>query len=320
MRNLENKSVLITGSCGTVGKALVRRISQLAPTALLICMDVNESELFRMMQLNSRSNISFELCDIRSKQVKHLVSKSDIVLHCAAYKHVYFGDKNIEELKSVNIDGTENLLSALDGSKATDFIFTSSDKAANPISSMGITKLLGERLVSSANKNSNAQCSSVRFGNVIGSSGSVYEIFKSQIKLGKPLTITDADMTRFIMTPSESADLILKTIELAGGGETFISKMPVLNIGDLADAMIEMFSDGYTIEKSLIGISPQEKIFEELMTPEEGLNCKSEGNFFVLNGHQQKKQSSNKLALRSDMCAPLSIQQIKDFILKLEDE
>jgi FlaA1/EpsC-like NDP-sugar epimerase len=320
MRNIENKTILITGCCGTVGKALIQRIISLSPSTSMICMDVNESELFRMMQQNNQNNLKFELCDIRSKQVKHLVKKSDIVFHCAAYKHVYFGNKNVEELKSVNIDGTENILSALDGSNVTDFIFTSSDKAANPISSMGITKLFGERLISSANKNTSTRCSSVRFGNVIGSSGSVYQIFKSQIIAGEPLTLTNIEMTRFIMTPFDSADLILKTLRIAHGGEILISKMPALKIENLANVMIEMFSNGRDITKKIIGISPQEKIFEELMSPEEGHICQENKDFFVLNGNTEHSLASNKLDLRSDRCDLLSNEEIKRFIFRLENE
>lgn len=321
MLSYENKTILITGCCGTVGEILLKQILQKTSQTKIIGIDFNESKLYYMFQqYKNSSRVSFELCDIRSKQVGQHILRSDIIIHCAAFKHVYFGDRNVEELKSVNIDGTENLLTHLDGSEVTDFIFTSSDKAANPTSTMGVTKLMGERMVAAADRQLKTRCGVVRFGNVIGSSGSVYPIFKEQIKQHRPLTITDENMTRFVMSPSQSADLILDSLAILKGGEIYISKMKALSIIDLADAMIQYFSPKETILKELIGAASQEKMYEELMTEDEALGCTETDSFYVLSLENRERQTFNMQGLRSDKMPLMSFDEITKLIQHLEKQ
>jgi FlaA1/EpsC-like NDP-sugar epimerase len=172
-----------------------------------------------------------------------------------------------------NVIGTQNVISAATRNNVEKVIFTSSDKAVNPTNVMGTSKLLGERLMSAANSNSASTIfASTRFGNVLGSNGSVVEIFRRQIAEGKKLTITDAEMTRFVMSTSEAVDLVISSAEIAVGGEVFITKMAAIKIVDLATAMLQD-SDrekiDFATDIEIIGAKPGEKLYEELMTSEE---------------------------------------------------
>jgi FlaA1/EpsC-like NDP-sugar epimerase len=173
--------------------------------------------------------------------------------------------------------GVENIIQAATACNVKYVLFTSSDKAVNPTNVMGTSKLMGERLITAANAVKNASdtiLSSTRFGNVIGSRGSVVPLFLSQIKNGGPVTLTDERMTRFIMTVQDSARMVLKSLAIAKGGEVFVTKMPVVRIFDLAEAMIELLAPkfGYNasdIDIVKIGAKPGEKLYEELMSEEE---------------------------------------------------
>lgn len=150
---------------------------------------------------------------------------------------------------------------------------------------MGASKLLSERLITSANYYKGARktvLSSVRFGNVLGSRGSVMPLFKKQIKKGGPLTVTNSDMTRFVMTPEHTVKLLFKATEIAQGGEIFVLKMPVLKVGDLADSMIEKYSKGKPIAKKMIGTLPGEKMYEELMTDHESKHALESEDMFII--------------------------------------
>jgi FlaA1/EpsC-like NDP-sugar epimerase len=198
----------------------------------------------------------------------------DIVFHAAALKHVILCEKSPFDAVQTNIIGVKNIVNSALAHNVERVIFTSSDKAVNPTSVMGTTKLMGERLISASNSlrgNGQTIFSSTRFGNVIGSRGSVVPIFYRQIMSGGPVTLTDHQMTRFIMTIEESARLVLRAAELAKGGEVFVTKMVVINIKDLADVMIEMLAPEKKddIEIKEIGAKAGEKLYEELMTEEE---------------------------------------------------
>ena len=181
------------------------------------------------------------------------------------------------EAIQTNIHGVQNVITAARENNVGKVIFTSSDKAVNPTSVMGTTKLMGERLITAANSNSkdgNTIFASTRFGNVLGSNGSVIPIFKNQIKAGGPVTITDPEMTRFIMTIEQAAELVIDSAGLAKGGEVLITKMPVISIMDLAKVMIELLAPAYghdadKIKIETVGCKPGEKLYEELMSDEE---------------------------------------------------
>ena len=278
---LKNKHVLVTGACGTVGSELVRQLLQNDEyqIARLVALDNNESELFFLEQrFLDDKRASFYLADVRDRdKLCRLMQGVDVVFHAAAFKHVILCERSPFEAVQTNIIGVQNVIFAARDNEVERVIFTSTDKAVNPTSVMGTSKLMGERIITAANSNqttSKTIFASTRFGNVLGSRGSVIPIFYKQIKKGGPVTLTDPDMTRFIMSIEEAVRLVIDSAALAKGGEVLITKMPVIRIKDLAEVMIEELAPrfGYRpdeIEIEIIGAKPGEKLYEELMSPEE---------------------------------------------------
>jgi FlaA1/EpsC-like NDP-sugar epimerase len=277
-KTFHNKVILVTGACGTVGQEIVKQLFSFDCAEIRI-LDNNESELFMMNEYYSYQNkLSAFYGDIRDEdKLKSVASGVDIILHCAALKHVFFYEHQPFEAVQTNIIGVKNIVKAALEKKVKLVIFTSSDKAVNPTNVMGTSKLMGERLITAANllnDSSNQKFSSVRFGNVLGSRGSVLKIFQDQIRTGGPVTVTDRDMTRFVMTIERAAQLVLQGATLACGGEVMVTKMVSLAIIDLAEAMIELLAprfnyDPSSIKIDIIGAKPGEKLYEELMSQEE---------------------------------------------------
>jgi len=278
---VRNKKVMVTGCCGTVGQELVKQLlaAGLNGPSEILGVDNSESELFFIdQQYISEKRASFFMADLRDiNALTQLMQDVDVVFHTAALKHVVLCERSPMEAVQTNIHGVQNVISASREKGVSKVIFTSSDKAVNPTSVMGTSKLMGERLITAANSNGKEGktiFASTRFGNVLGSSGSVIPIFRSQIGAGGPVTITDSDMSRFIMTIEEAAALVIESARLANGGEVLITKMPVINILDLAHVMIELLAPVYgydadKIEIKHIGTKPGEKLYEELMSDEE---------------------------------------------------
>ena len=275
------KRILVTGACGTVGKALIRQLldrTESAPSQV-IGIDNAESPLFFLEQdWLSDPRASFRLADIRDRDAMVEVMQGiDVVFHTAALKHVILCERAPYEAVQTNIAGVNNVIYAAKVTNPELVLFTSSDKAVNPTNVMGTSKLMGERLMTAANA-SDRDCrtifASTRFGNVLGSNGSVIPIFRRQIVAGGPVTLTDPDMTRFVMSIEEAVELVIRSCAFARGGEVFITKMPVIRIEDLAKVMIEELSLAYARKASDIGIEvigskPGEKLYEELMSDEE---------------------------------------------------
>ncbi len=277
---LKNKRILVTGACGTVGSELVKQLldgkQQLAG---LVALDNNESELFFLEQRFLRDKRAcFYLTDVRDRdKLTRMMQGIDIVFHAAAFKHVILCERSPFEAVQSNIYGVQNIILAASFNNVEKVIFTSTDKAVNPTSVMGTSKLMGEKIMTAANSNQSINktiFASTRFGNVLGSRGSVIPIFKNQIKQGGPVTVTDSSMTRFIMSIEEAVRLVIDSAALARGGEVFITKMPVIKIRDLAEVMIEELAPVYgykpaDINIEIIGAKPGEKLYEELMSHEE---------------------------------------------------
>jgi len=287
----KGKRVLITGAAGTVGKEMVSHLSGLEPDELRL-MDNNESEVFLLAEeYRGKDFVRCFLGDIRDRhKLVKLCDDIDIVIHAAAFKHVILSEYNPYDVVQTNIIGTENIIEAASACGVERVIFTSSDKAVNPTNVMGTSKLMGERLITAANAVKHSQrtiFSSTRFGNVIGSRGSVVPLFAKQIRAGGPVTLTDERMTRFVMTVPEAARLVLKSAVLARGGEVFVTKMPVVRISDLAQVMIEILAPAHgfipgSIEVTEIGAKAGEKLYEELMTDEETGRSLELGDMFVV--------------------------------------
>jgi FlaA1/EpsC-like NDP-sugar epimerase len=274
----KNKVIVVTGATGTVGCEILKQLIKYQPMEIR-AFDNNESELHILGQEFAHTGIINPfLGDVRDpSKLEQIFQGAEIVFHLAAHKHVYLAEYNPFDTVQTNVYGMQNVIQAALKNEVRKVVFTSSDKAVNPTSVMGTTKLLGERLVTAANIISfkgETILSSCRFGNVLGSRGSVVPIFIEQIKKGGPVTVTSELMTRFIMSIREAAELVMKVALLAKGGEVFITKMRVIRIMDLARAMITLLAPKYghnadKIEIALIGAKPGEKMYEELMTVEE---------------------------------------------------
>ena len=281
----DGKSVLVTGACGTVGAELVRQLAR-SGASRIVCVDNNESELF-FVQHSYREfpTVEVYLADLRDiDSLKQRMHGIDVVLHAAALKHVGLCEDSPSQAVRTNIDGTQNVIDAAIAAGVERVIFTSSDKAVNPTNVMGTTKLMGERLMTAAamsRSRGDTIFASTRFGNVLGSRGSVIPLFRKQIAAGGPVTLTDRRMTRFIMTLEEAAELVLQSVWLARGGEVFVTKMPVARIEDIALHLISKHAkDG--MEMREIGAKPGEKMYEELMNDEEVRRTYEVENFFVV--------------------------------------
>lgn len=273
------KRVLVTGACGTVGNELVRQLLDEYHPAELIGLDNNESETFFLEQRFSKHpNAYFFIGDVRDRdKLCRKMKNIHVVFHTAAFKHVILCERSPFEAVQTNIFGVQNVIYAACENKVERVVFTSSDKAVNPTNVMGTSKLMGERLMTAANSNLHGGgpiFASTRFGNVLGSRGSVIPIFREQIRKGGPVTLTDTEMTRFIMSIEEAVQLVIESAFRARGGEVFITKMPIIRIKDLAEVMIDELAPIYNrrpqdIKVEIIGAKPGEKMYEELMSQEE---------------------------------------------------
>ena len=284
----ENKTILVTGGCGSIGSEIVKQLLEYNPEAVRV-FDYDEAGHFRLSQIIKSNKIRHLIGDIRDRErLRRAMEGVNIVFHAAALKHVHLCEYNPFEAVSTNVIGTQNLIDAAINARVDKFIGISTDKAVNPINTMGATKLLSEKIIISAPiGKSNVKFCCVRFGNVLSSIGSVMPIFDNQIKKGGPVTITDEKMTRFFMSMSDAVNLVLKAALETRGGETFIFKMRSLRIKDLADAMVELLAPRYgrkpeDISFEIIGTRPGEKSSESLVSLEEIEHLTELDNMFVL--------------------------------------
>mgnify|MGYP005992554051 FL=1 len=336
----KDKRILVTGACGTVGSELIHQLltdTRYAPKEV-IGLDNNENSLFFLDQAYLRyTNARFFVGDVRHlDELMRKFCDVDIVFHAAALKHVILSERSPEQAVETNILGIQNIITAANSNNVEKVIFTSSDKAVNPTNVMGTSKLMGERLMTAANSNKRGKgpiFTSTRFGNILGSSGSVVSIFQNQILTGGPITLTDKAMTRFIMSTKEAVKLVIDSALIAQGGEVFITKMPVIQIKDLAHAMIELLSidgkiDKKKIEINEIGMKPGEKLYEELMSLEEVRRTVELTDYFsvlpafrgiyndIKYDYDNVKSSKVNKAYISQKENPISIQEIKKIIIE----
>jgi FlaA1/EpsC-like NDP-sugar epimerase len=291
MNPWQGKRVLITGVVGTIGHELLQQLVQLQP-AEIIGIDNNESDLFFVQQeFAGHSFVHLYLADIRDlAQLSQYMEGINIVLHTAAYKHVFLCEQAPRNAVQTNIFGTLNIIEAAKAKGVERVIFTSSDKAVNPTSVMGTSKLMGERLITAASsrrRKGEPIFASTRFGNVLGSRGSVIPLFARQIACGGPVSLTHPGMTRFIMTLQEAVRLVMESVFLAHDGEVFVTKMPVARIQDMATVMIEEVAPRFQrnpndIQIKTIGTLPGEKLYEELMSVEETRRTLELARYFVV--------------------------------------
>lgn len=330
---LNGKNVLVTGCCGTIGQEMVSQLvsGKYGEVRKLLGIDNNESQLFAQTNTYSKSeNLEFLLCDIRQKAA--LIERFigiDLVFHCAALKHVGMCERVPDQAVLTNVLGVQNIIEAAQATDVEKVIFASSDKAVNPTNVMGSTKLVGERLFGAAFSNlaiTEKVFATTRFGNVLGSNGSVYGIFKNQIKMDKPITLTDPSMTRFVMSRQQAVELVIETARIATGGEVFVTKMPVINIENLAIAMFRDYCEVYEtstreLKFQVIGQKPGEKMYEELMNSEEVRRTQNLENYFCINPIQKNHSSATVSKADgidkpyvSDSQPPLSIEATQSLL------
>jgi len=278
LNTFKNKKILVTGGTGCIGSEIVKSILNYEPKVVRIFSNDEDSTFKMSQEIGTSRNKRFLIGDIRDKERLITAMKGiDIVYHAAALKHVPLCEYNPFEAIKTNVLGTQNVIEAAIENNVKKVINISTDKAVNPVNTMGATKLLAEKLITDANFYKGAVetiFSCVRFGNVLFSRGSVIPLFEDQIRYKKMVTITDPKMTRFMMSIDSTLKLVFKATLIAKGGEIFILKMPVVKLGDLTDIVIKKYAEKYKckttdIKKEFIGPRPGEKKFEELMTETE---------------------------------------------------
>jgi FlaA1/EpsC-like NDP-sugar epimerase len=277
-KELEQKIILITGAAGSIGSGITEQIALFNPK-LLILLDQAESPLFDLQftLLNDFPELKFELvigdvCNEIRMQNLFKTFKPQLVFHAAAYKHVPMMEMNPSEAVATNILGTKIIADLSDSFKVEKFVMISTDKAVNPTNVMGASKRIAEMYVENKNKASETNYITTRFGNVLGSNGSVIPLFQKQIEKGGPITITDERITRYFMTISEACQLVLEAGVMGKGGEIFIFEMgESVKIIELAKKMIALsgLELGRDIDIKIIGLRPGEKLYEELLANEE---------------------------------------------------
>ena len=298
----KNKGILVTGGTGSIGSALVKQLISCKPKSIKVLTN-DENSIFDSGKLVGENKlIKYIVGDIRDKERCQLALRNvDIVFHAAAMKHIDICEENPFDAVKTNVIGTSNMLEASILAGVSKFVFISTDKATNPTSTLGASKLLAERLTLVAGTYSENQkmiFSVARFGNVIGSRGSIFQIFHQQLKKNLPLTVTDSRMTRFIMSLSDAASMILKIGQVAKDSEIFILKMPTVKIEDLAKTMIQVHK-----EKNKLTIDPTieiskvrgyERFHEFLVTNDEMQFCHDIGYMYKITKKQAKHTISPK--------------------------
>jgi FlaA1/EpsC-like NDP-sugar epimerase len=292
-RYIHEKRVLITGAGGSIGSELVRQVSRFHPRRLGL-LEVSEINLFRVeMECRQRfgyMDVETYLADIRDQDsLEHVFDdfQPEVVFHAAAYKHVPMQEKHPWEAVINNIQGSLNLVNIAKAKKVERFVLVSTDKAVRPTNVMGASKRVAEQLVLCANDSKYSQFMVVRFGNVMGSSGSVIPIFQDQISRGGPVTVTHPEVTRYFMSIPEAAQLILEAGAMGKGGEIFILDMGrAVRIVDLAQDLIRLhgYKPHRDIEIQYTGLRPGEKLYEELITEGEGIVKTQHEKILVLRG------------------------------------
>lgn len=287
---LRGKKVMITGGGGSIGSEICRQIARFSPSEVIL-LDNYENGIYELQQEFKYSgveiNLSCVIASIRDRKRLEGVFreyKPEIIFHAAAHKHVPLMEDNPEESIKNNVFGTLNLAECADKYNVERFVMISTDKAVNPTNIMGATKRLCEMIIQSIDKKSNTQFVAVRFGNVLGSNGSVVPLFKKQIANGGPVTITHPEINRFFMTIPEAAQLVIQASVFAEGGEIFVLDMDEpIRIYDMACDLIRLsgFEPHEDIKLEFIGLRPGEKLYEEVLTEEEGLNKTVHEKIFV---------------------------------------
>ncbi|MDP3900336.1 MAG: polysaccharide biosynthesis protein [bacterium] len=286
----KNKRILVTGGTGSIGSVIVKLLLTHKPKVVRV-YSRDESKQFELEQdLNAASRVRFLVGDVRDKERLNLAMENiDIVFHAAALKHVASCENNPFEAVKTNVQGTQNVIDCAFANDVDKVIGISTDKATDPTNVMGCTKLLSEKMMLATyffKGMHRTKFCFVRFGNVLGSRGSVVPLFRKQIQQGGPITITDPNMTRFLMTIQDSVALVFKAATLMHDREIFILKMPAVKLKDMARAVLMLEKNNRAKAKSIdikiIGKKNGERMHEKLLTSEEAETALETDDMFII--------------------------------------
>ena len=327
---LKNKTLLITGGTGSFGSAVLRRFLKTDHFSEIRIFSRDEKKQDDMRNYLKDDKLKFYIGDVRDyNSVENAVRGVDFVFHAAALKQVPSCEFFPIEAAKTNVFGTQNVIDAAIKNGVKKVICLSTDKAAYPINAMGISKALMEKVAIAASRNSkNTTVCLTRYGNVMASRGSVIPVFLNQIKNNLPITITDPNMTRFLMSLDDAVELVLFAFENGNSGDLFVNKAPASTIGDLGQAIKELCNSD--AELKIIGTRHGEKLYETLCTREEMLKSEDMGNFFRvpadnrdLNYAKYVSEGEENIALIDDYNShntkQLNVEEIKRLLLKLPE-
>ncbi len=337
----EGKSILVTGGTGTIGSEIVNQLLKFNPKVIRILSN-SENELWETKNrfIHHKLKLRFLLGDIRNfDRVKRAMQDINFVFNAAAIKHVPISEYNPMEALTVNVNGLDNIIDAAFLSGVEKMIHISTDKAVLPTTAMGATKMLGERLCISRNLakgNKKMTISAVRFGNVLGSRGSIIPLIKKQMEQGNQVTLTGKEMNRFFMSISQAVKLVLSAMISSHGGEIFVLKMSTVHIKDLIEVIVEEYAPkiGKEVSKiEIVDIGPRigEKFDEELISPIEYVSCyESEGMYIIYPSmdfgtdvHFEEYINGNRVKIDENFVygtqnqTPLTKNEIRELITKL---
>lgn len=326
MNYVSAKTILVTGGGGSIGSELCRQLASHKPKQLII-LDIYENNAYSIEQELKSSypdlSLTVLIASVRNSKRIHMIMDMyhpDIIYHAAAHKHVPLMERSPNEAIKNNVGGTYKMALAAHQFGVKKFILISSDKAVNPTNVMGASKRICELIIQSFHKKSKTEFVAVRFGNVLGSNGSVIPLFKEQIQRGGPVTVTHPDIIRYFMTIPEAVSLVLQAGAYAKGGEIFILDMgePV-RIADLARNLIRL--SGYEPDKDIdieyTGLRPGEKLFEELLMEEEGLSSTSNKLIFVGKQIDIDEEEFLEKVVELDKAAKDEVEDIRERIMEL---
>ncbi|SER76237.1 Polysaccharide biosynthesis protein [Gracilibacillus ureilyticus] len=324
----QGKKILVIGGTGTIGTSIVQQLLKESPDLIRVFSRDEYKQHQMKLSFSNEEKLQFMIGDVRDyDRVLQAMETIDYVFHVAAMKRVETSEENPLEAVKTNILGTQNVMKAAADQLVKKVVFTSTDKAISPTNTYGATKLIAERMIAANNFEQSTVIASVRFGNVMGSRGSVIPLFKEQILKQKKITVTDLQMTRFMMTLQQATDLTIHALKEAKGGEIFVLKMPVVNLGELADVLIETTCEKHGIDKSTIGIEvtglrPGEKMYEELMTIDESQFAWELPEMFIIPNNKSTVYENATRAAQSTYSsssqASISCSELKQMLSKAQ--
>jgi len=321
----KNQNILVTGGTGSFGHYIAKMLLKKQPRKVMVFSRDEKKQDDMRYEFRSSPQMEFIIGDVRDyTSVKKALKGVDVVFHAAALKQVPSCEYNVREAVLTNVIGAHNIITACREEGVSRVIAISTDKAVKPVNTMGMTKALQERMFISANledRKKSPVYACVRYGNVIGSRGSVIPLFQKQLEHGGPLTITHPQMTRFVLTLGQAIDLVFWAALKAKGGEIFVKKLPALNITDLAQVMIKAGKKPLKIKN--MGVRPGEKIHEVLISEEESLRTIEKKGYYIIlphieipktSAHYRKSKTINLFEYSSATAQRLNKKQIHSML------